>query len=123
MKRFGSHALLACLAAVLTLAILSSALTSCFRIQKIDHGTETTAPETQPPETEKPAVTQPATDKPATDKPTADKPGTDKPATDNPGTGDPVTDLPGGDEAQLFASLRRLVPLSRTLEVHPGHDA
>lgn len=33
------------------------------------------------------------------------------------------TDLPGGDEAQLFASLRRLVPLSRTLEVHPGHDA
>ena len=98
MKRFGSHAILACLAAVLTLAILSSALTSCFRIQKIDHGTETTAPETQPPETEKPAVTQPATDKPTTDKPTADKPGTDKPATDNPGTGDPVTDLPEGDK-------------------------
>ena len=33
------------------------------------------------------------------------------------------TDLPGGDEHALFASLRRLMPLARTLTVHPGHHA
>ena len=32
------------------------------------------------------------------------------------------TDLPGGNEADLFASLRSLMPLARTLTVHPGHD-
>ncbi len=31
------------------------------------------------------------------------------------------TDLPGGDEHQLFASLRRLMPLARTMPFHPGH--
>jgi len=31
------------------------------------------------------------------------------------------TDLPGGDEHALFASLRRIMPLARTLSVHPGH--
>ena len=33
------------------------------------------------------------------------------------------TDLPGGDEHALFASLRRLMPLARTLTIHPGHDS
>lgn len=32
------------------------------------------------------------------------------------------TDFPGGDEKALFASLRMLMPLARTLTVHPGHD-
>lgn len=32
------------------------------------------------------------------------------------------TDLPGGDEHALFASLRRLMPMTRTLTIHPGHD-
>ena len=32
------------------------------------------------------------------------------------------TDLPGGDEHQMFASLRRLVPMTADLEIHPGHD-
>ncbi len=31
------------------------------------------------------------------------------------------TDLPGGDEHQLFASLRRLMPLAQTMPIHPGH--
>ena len=30
-------------------------------------------------------------------------------------------DLPGGDEHALFESLRRLMPLTRTTPVHPGH--
>ena len=33
------------------------------------------------------------------------------------------TDLPGGDEHALFASLRRLLPLSQTHPIYPGHDA
>ena len=33
------------------------------------------------------------------------------------------TDLPGGDEHALFASLRRLMPLARTLTIHPGHNS
>ena len=33
------------------------------------------------------------------------------------------TDLPGGNETELFASLRRLMPIARSLTVHPGHDA
>ncbi len=33
------------------------------------------------------------------------------------------TDLPGGSQEALFTSLRRLMPLARTLNVHPGHDA
>ena len=32
------------------------------------------------------------------------------------------TDLPGGDEHALFASLRKLEPLSGTLPIHPGHN-
>ena len=31
------------------------------------------------------------------------------------------TDLPGGDESALFASLRRLMPLTRELTIHAGH--
>lgn len=31
------------------------------------------------------------------------------------------TDLPGGDEHALFASLRRLMPITRTIPFHPGH--
>ena len=31
------------------------------------------------------------------------------------------TDLPGGDPAQMNDSLRRLIPLSRTYPIHPGH--
>ena len=31
------------------------------------------------------------------------------------------TDLPGGNEHDLFASLRRLIPLSRQYPIHPGH--
>ena len=31
------------------------------------------------------------------------------------------TDLPGGDEHAMYASLRRLIPLSRTLPIHAGH--
>ncbi len=31
------------------------------------------------------------------------------------------TDLPGGDEHQLFESLRRLMPLVQTMPFHPGH--
>ena len=33
------------------------------------------------------------------------------------------TDFPGGDEHALFASLRRLMPMTRTIPFHPGHDA
>ncbi|MBQ3706094.1 MAG: MBL fold metallo-hydrolase [Clostridia bacterium] len=32
------------------------------------------------------------------------------------------TDLPGGSQKDLFASLRRLMPLARTLPVYPGHE-
>ncbi len=32
------------------------------------------------------------------------------------------TDLPGGSEHDLFASLRRIMPLARTLPFHPGHE-
>ncbi len=32
------------------------------------------------------------------------------------------TDLPGGSEAQIFRSLRRLIPLRDTCRIHPGHD-
>ena len=31
------------------------------------------------------------------------------------------TDLPGGDEAQMFASLRRLMPLVKDRTFYPGH--
>ena len=31
------------------------------------------------------------------------------------------TDLPGGNEHDLFASLRRLIPLARKYPIHPGH--
>lgn len=31
------------------------------------------------------------------------------------------TDLPGGNEQDMYASLRRLIPLSREMPVHPGH--
>ena len=33
------------------------------------------------------------------------------------------TDFPGGDEHALFASLRRLMPLTKTIPFHPGHNA
>ena len=33
------------------------------------------------------------------------------------------TDFPGGDEHALFASLRRLMPLAKTMPFHPGHYA
>jgi len=33
------------------------------------------------------------------------------------------TDFPGGDEHALFASLRRVMPLARTMPFHPGHEA
>ena len=33
------------------------------------------------------------------------------------------TDLPGGSESDLFASLRRLIPLSQKYPIHPGHDS
>ena len=33
------------------------------------------------------------------------------------------TDLPGGNEHDLFASLRRLMPMVRTMPFHPGHNA
>lgn len=31
------------------------------------------------------------------------------------------TDLPGGSETDLFASLRRLIPITKTIPFHPGH--
>lgn len=31
------------------------------------------------------------------------------------------TDFPGGDEHALFASLRRIMPMTRTIPFHPGH--
>ena len=31
------------------------------------------------------------------------------------------TDFPGGDEHALFASLRRIMPMTKTLPFHPGH--
>ena len=44
-------------------------------------------------------------------------------------TGDPLfehgwgrTDLPGGSETDLYASLRRVMPLARTMLFHPGHN-
>ena len=33
------------------------------------------------------------------------------------------TDLPGGDEHAIFASLRRIMPVARSIPFHPGHDA
>ncbi len=33
------------------------------------------------------------------------------------------TDFPGGDEHALFASLRRLMPMIKTVPFHPGHSA
>ena len=33
------------------------------------------------------------------------------------------TDFPGGDEHALFASLRRVMPLTKTYPFHPGHNA
>ena len=32
------------------------------------------------------------------------------------------TDFPGGDEAALFASLRRITPIARSIPFHPGHE-
>ena len=32
------------------------------------------------------------------------------------------TDFPGGDEHALFASLRRVMPLAKTMPFHPGHE-
>ncbi len=32
------------------------------------------------------------------------------------------TDLPGGSETDLYASLRRVMPLARTMPFHPGHN-
>ena len=32
------------------------------------------------------------------------------------------TDLPGGSEQDLFASLRRIMPIAQTLPIHPGHE-
>ena len=32
------------------------------------------------------------------------------------------TDFPGGDEHALFASLRRIMPIARTIPFHPGHE-
>ena len=32
------------------------------------------------------------------------------------------TDFPGGDEHALFASLRRIMPLAKTMPFHPGHE-
>ena len=32
------------------------------------------------------------------------------------------TDLPGGDEHALVASLRKIMPLTRSLPFHPGHE-
>ena len=32
------------------------------------------------------------------------------------------TDLPGGNEREMMASLQRLIPLSRTYPIHPGHE-
>ena len=32
------------------------------------------------------------------------------------------TDFPGGSEHDLFASLRRIMPLARELPFHPGHE-
>ena len=31
------------------------------------------------------------------------------------------TDLPGGDDRDMFLSLRRLIPLSKKYTIHPGH--
>ena len=31
------------------------------------------------------------------------------------------TDLPGGSEHDLFASLRRIMPLAQSMPFHPGH--
>ena len=33
------------------------------------------------------------------------------------------TDLPGGSEQDMFHSLRRLIPISREMNVHPGHES
>lgn len=33
------------------------------------------------------------------------------------------TDLPGGSEHDMYASLRRLMPLARKYPIHPGHHA
>lgn len=33
------------------------------------------------------------------------------------------TDFPGGDEHLIFASLRRLIPITRTIPYHPGHHS
>lgn len=32
------------------------------------------------------------------------------------------TDFPGGDEHALFASLRRIMPITRSIPFHPGHE-
>ena len=32
------------------------------------------------------------------------------------------TDLPGGSQHDMFASLRRLIPIARELTIHPGHE-
>ena len=32
------------------------------------------------------------------------------------------TDLPGGSEHDMFTSLRRLIPMAKTMEIHPGHE-
>ena len=33
------------------------------------------------------------------------------------------TDFPGGDEHALFASLRRLMPMTKNVPFHPGHNS
>ena len=33
------------------------------------------------------------------------------------------TDFPGGDEHALFASLRRVMPIARSIPFHPGHES
>ena len=32
------------------------------------------------------------------------------------------TDLPGGNAAEMMASLRRILPIAREMNVHPGHE-
>ena len=32
------------------------------------------------------------------------------------------TDLPGGSQHEMFASLRRLIPMAGGMEIHPGHE-
>lgn len=94
-----NRTLLRCIAVILALMILSSALVACDTPANEDP-TGTTGsqpsdpPASDPPASDPPASDPPATDPPATEPPVTEPPVTEPPATEPPATQPPVTEPP-----------------------------